>query len=107
MEENKVTLQIKPEVASGKYSNLALISHSRAEFIVDFAVNLPGGNPEVVSRIVLTPEHAKRLLGALQDNIIKYEAQFGDIEIEQQPRKGGTFNLGDLGNLGGNGPKQN
>ena len=67
-------LDLKPEVASGEYSNLVLISHSHSDFVLDFARALPGlPKPEVASRIIMAPEHAKRLLGALQENIYKYE----------------------------------
>lgn len=106
MEENKkITLDIKPEIAKGIYSNLAIITHSRSEFVLDFAAMLPGmAKPEVVHRTLMTPDHAKRLLNALQDNIIKYENQFGVIDVDS-PAKGGTFNLGDLGSFGNNGPK--
>ena len=63
-------LELKPEVASGVYSNLALISHSHSDFILDFARILPGmPKPEVCSRVILAPEHAKRLLAALQENV--------------------------------------
>jgi len=81
-------MNIRPEVAQGVYSNLALISHSRNDFVVDFACVMPGmPKPEVCSRVILAPEHAKRLLAALQDNIYKYEREFGKIEIpNQQPR---------------------
>lgn len=102
MDENnkqQIGIDIKPEVASGNYSNLAIISHSRSEFVIDFATMLPGlPKPTVGERIVMTPEHAKRLLGALSDNIGKYESQFGTITLDQQPS--GTFNLADL-NQGG------
>lgn len=81
-EKNGLSLNIKPEVASGKYSNLALITHSRNEFILDFAAMLPGiPQPEVVSRVIMNPEHAKRLLLALQDNVNKFEAQNGTIRL--------------------------
>ena len=83
MEEKKeLSINLKPEIASGKYSNLALITHSKNEFILDFAAMLPGiPQPEVVSRLIMNPEHAKRLLLALQDNIAKYEHQFGVISL--------------------------
>ena len=89
MEKNKnngiPNITLPEDVAKGTYSNLAIISHSASEFIVDFTLILPGiPNPTVQSRIVLTPEHAKRLLGALQDNIMKYESQFGPIRLEQK-----------------------
>ena len=99
-EKKQISLDLKPEVARGTYSNLAIITHSRSEFIIDFATMLPGlQKPEISNRLVMTPEHAKRLLMAIQDNIIKYENQFGVIDLEGQPK--GTFNLGDFGPLGG------
>ena len=95
MEEKKdFSINIKPDIATGKYSNLAIITHSRSEFVLDFAAMLPGINqPEVVSRLIMNPEHAKRLLLALQDNIKKYEAQngtisLGDASTAQFPIKG-------------------
>jgi hypothetical protein len=73
-EKKQISLDLKPEIAKGSYSNLAIITHSRSEFIIDFATMLPGlPKPEIGSRLIMTPEHAKRLLMALQDNIIKYE----------------------------------
>jgi len=96
MEENKaMQLELKPEIAKGNYSNLAIISHSHSEFIIDFATMLPGlAKPEIASRIVMTPEHTKRLLNALIDNISKYESQFGQIDFPEAPRA--TFNLSDF-----------
>lgn len=99
MEENKgLSLNLKPEIAGGNYSNLALITHSHSEFIIDFAAVLPGmPKPEVNSRIIMTPEHAKRLLIALNDNVSKYESQFGSIALgEEQKAPGNTFNLADF-----------
>ena len=97
----QLSIEIKPEVAKGHYSNLAIISHSHSEFILDFATSLPGPQkPEVGSRIIMTPEHAKRLLNALADNISKYESQFGQISLGGK-QGGGTFNLADFGPLGG------
>ena len=100
-EKKQLSLDLKPEVAKGSYSNLAIISHSPSEFIIDFATMLPGlQKPEITNRIVMNPEHAKRLLNALSDNINKYETQFGQINPrEQQPK--GTFNLGDFMNNSG------
>ena len=96
MEENKqIQLELKPEVAKGCYSNLAIISHSHSEFIIDFATMLPGlPKPEIGNRILMTPEHAKRLLNALSDNIGKYESQFGPIVLPGSPKV--TFNLADF-----------
>ena len=87
-------LEVKPDVAAGTYSNLAVISHSKTEFIIDFAAMLPGlPGAQVQSRIIMAPEHCKRLLGALADNVSKYEAQFGPIRGDQ-PKA--TFNLADF-----------
>ena len=99
-EKNQINIEIKPEIAGGKYSNLAIISHSHSEFVLDFAGMFPGQNkPEVVSRVIMSPEHAKRLLAALNDNLRKYESQFGEISLDNKPA---TFNISDLNN---NGPK--
>ncbi len=77
---NQVNIELSEEVAEGTYSNLAIISHSNSEFIVDFIRMLPNvPKAKVKSRIILTPQHAKRLLKALNDNVKKYEAQFGKI----------------------------
>lgn len=97
-EQKQISIDLKPEVAKGNYSNLAIISHSHSEFIIDFAEMLPGlPKPEIVSRIVMNPEHAKRLLNALSDNIGKYEGQFGPISLGSNEPKG-TFNLADFAN---------
>ena len=83
-QNNQIEIELKDDVAEGIYSNLAIISHSTTEFIVDFARIMPGiPKGKVKSRIVLTPEHAKRLLAALNDNIKKYEQQFGLIKEEK------------------------
>lgn len=98
-EKNQINLELKPEVARGSYSNLAIISHSRSEFIIDFATVLPGlPKPEITNRILMTPEHCKRLLNALADNIAKYESQFGPISLGEAPK--GTFNLADFNQNG-------
>jgi len=89
-EPNQLNIELSEEVAQGIYSNLAVISHSSSEFIVDFIRLMPGvPKAKVQSRIILTPEHAKRLLSALQDNIAKYESQFG--QIKKAPGSGNTF----------------
>ena len=81
-QKNELGIEITKETAAGNYSNLALISHSNSEFIFDFARVLPGyPKAQVVSRIIMTPEHAKRLLLALRDNIGKYESQHGEISL--------------------------
>jgi len=94
--EKEFSIELKPEVARGSYSNLAIITHSQSEFIIDFATMLPGlPKPEVGNRIIMTPEHAKRLFLALQDNINKYESQNGMISIGGEPKA--TFPVGGLG----------
>ena len=107
MEEKKeISLEIKPEIAKGTYSNLAIITHSHSEFIIDFATMLPGlPKPDIGNRIIMTPEHAKRLLNALMDNVTKYENQFGLISLGGQPQQDNTFNLGDLPQFGPGGAK--
>jgi hypothetical protein len=81
-------IELTPEIAQGEYANFAIITHSSSDFILDFARVLPGvPKTQVKSRVILAPEHAKRLLGALQENIYKYEQQFGKIEIPGQPQR--------------------
>jgi len=91
MEEKKeLSVNINPEVATGKYSNLAIITHSNSEFVLDFASMLPAmPKAEVVSRIIMNPEHAKRLLLALKDNVEKYEAQYEQITLDGQAAPAG------------------
>jgi len=80
--QNQLNIELNEEVAQGVYSNLAIITHSSSEFVVDFVRVMPGiPKAGVKSRIILTPEHAKRLLLALQDNLSKYEAQNGPIRM--------------------------
>lgn len=79
--ENQINIELSEEVAEGIYSNLAIISHSHSEFIVDFVRLVPNvPKAKVKSRIILTPQHAKRLMKALMDNIKRYENQYGVIE---------------------------
>lgn len=94
-----IELDLDETVAQGNYSNLAIISHSTSEFIIDFAAMLPGlHKAKVKSRIILTPEHAKRLLMSLQENITRYETNIGKIDIpaprQQQAEENGTLDLG-------------
>ncbi len=94
MEENKMQINLSPEMAEGTYANLAIIAHSSSEFVVDFVRAMPGlKQANVKSRIILTPEHAKRLLFALQDNIAKYEKQFGKIDLPGSPAPGSAYPL--------------
>lgn len=82
---NQLQIELKEEVAQGTYANLAIITHSSSEFIVDFVRVMPGlPKAGVQSRIVLTPEHAKRLMYALQENVAKYEHNFGLIRMPEE-----------------------
>lgn len=97
--ENKLNIELSEEIADGTYSNLAVITHSNAEFIIDFIRMMPGvPKAKVKSRIVLTPQHAKRLMGALADNISKYESVHGPIqETKGEEPEGGAIPM----NFGG------
>lgn len=77
-----VEIELDAQIGEGVYSNLAVITHSTSEFILDFASVMPGmQKARVKSRVILTPEHAKRLLRSLQENIVRYESTIGKIEI--------------------------
>ncbi|MDR2130716.1 MAG: DUF3467 domain-containing protein [Odoribacteraceae bacterium] len=94
MEERKEQMDIEfsQGVDEGTYSNLAIISHSNSEFIVDFVRVMPGVPKAIVkSRIILTPEHAKRLMLALQENIAKFEQHNGRIVIRERGFNGTVF----------------
>lgn len=85
-QQNNIQIELTEEVAQGIYSNLAVIAHSSSEFVVDFVRLMPGiPKAKVKSRIILTPEHAKRLLLALTDNIKKYESLNGVIKLTASP----------------------
>lgn len=82
----QLQIELNDEVAQGVYANLAVIAHSSSEFVLDFIRLLPGmSKAGVQSRIILAPEHAKRLLMALEDNIQKYERTFGPIRFTDHP----------------------
>lgn len=82
----QLNIELPEDVAEGIYSNLAIISHSHSEFIVDFIRMVPNvPKAKVKARMILTPHHAKRLLKALNDNVVKYEKQFGKIKEPDQP----------------------
>lgn len=88
-QNSELSIELSDEMAEGTYSNLAIITHSSSEFVLDFIRIMPGvPKARVKSRIILTPEHAKRLLAALQDNINRFEAANGPIkksEVESFP----------------------
>ena len=96
MKENQLQIELKEDIAEGTYANLAIIAHSTSEFVLDFVRMMPGVNKaKVKSRIVMTPEHAKRLAMALQDNLMRYEAQFGEIRLPERAGyvPGGPFKV--------------
>ncbi|NOZ33955.1 MAG: DUF3467 domain-containing protein [Chlorobi bacterium] len=85
--KNGLNIELSAEIAQGIYSNLAVISHSGSEFIIDFVRMMPGiPKAPVKSRIILSPDNAKRLLNALGDNVRKYEQTFGEIKEQKGPQ---------------------
>ncbi len=93
-ERQELDIELPEGVAEGVYSNLVIISHSTSEFVLDFAALMPGvPKAKVRSRVILAPEHAKRLLMTLQDNVAKYETNLGEIHIHTIPQD----NMMDLG----------
>lgn len=98
MEDKKLDIELKAEIAQGIYSNLAIITHSSSEFVLDFVRMMPGlPKPEVKSRVILTPEHAKRLLETLKENVAKYEHAFGEIKHSEALKNKMPLNFGPLG----------
>ena len=80
-QNNQLNIELTEDIADGIYSNLAIITHSNSEFVLDFVKVMPGvPKAKVKARILLTPQHAKRLMAALQDNIQKYESVHGAIK---------------------------
>lgn len=95
---NQINIELSEETAEGIYSNLAMIAHSNSEFVIDFIRLMPGvPKARVKARVIITPEHAKRLLGALKDNIEKYESTFGAIK---QTHDGPKFPMNFGGTVG-------
>jgi hypothetical protein len=85
-QQGQINIELDEQTAEGTYSNLAIINHSNSEFVVDFVTIMPGvPKAKVKSRIILTPQHAKRLLKALGENINRFEAAHGKIEESEQP----------------------
>jgi hypothetical protein len=83
--ENQLNIELSEEIAEGIFSNLAIITHSNTEFVLDFIRVMPGvPKAKVKSRVILTPEHAKRLMLAMQDNIEKFEAIHGRIKTHDE-----------------------
>lgn len=89
-----LNIELNEDIAAGTYSNLAIINHSPSEFVVDFVQMMPGiQKAKVKSRIILTPQHSKRLMKALVENISKYENQHGEIK-DVDPSGGIPLNFG-------------
>lgn len=93
LQQPQINIELTEEMADGTYANLAIITHSFAEFIIDF-INVMPNSPKakVKSRIVMTPQHAKRLMRALIDNVKRFEAQNGVIKDQEQTAMPFTFN---------------
>ncbi len=88
-QQPRINIELGEKEAEGTYANLALITHSPSEIIIDFARIMPGTQKgKVYSRIIMTPPHAKLLLKALEDNVKKFEDQFGEIKVHgKEPQK--------------------
>jgi len=85
-QEGQINIELDENTAEGIYSNLAIINHSASEFVLDFVCIMPGvPKAKVKSRIVLTPQHAKRLVKALAENVHRFEAAHGEIKDTEQP----------------------
>ena len=98
-QQGQLQIELPQDKAQGEYANFAIITHSSSDFVLDFARILPGvPKAQVKSRVILAPEHAKRLLMALQKKIVRYEREFGQIKIPSQqeagPRTIAPFNVG-------------
>lgn len=87
-QQQRINIELDPTQAEGTYSNFVLVGHTPSEIVLDFARMMPGmQKAKVFSRIIMTPPHAKMLLKSLQDNIKKYETQYGEIKIHGQESK--------------------
>jgi hypothetical protein len=89
-EIKEIKVEVDKETARGRYANVAIIAHTKDEFILDFALAYPGQAPSVNARVITSPQHAKMLLRSLEDNVRKYEARFG--AISEPPRAQGERN---------------
>ena len=85
-QSGQINIELDEQTAEGTYSNLAIINHSPSEFVLDFVCIMPGApKAKVKSRIVLTPQHAKRLAKALAENVHRFEIAHGEIKDSEQP----------------------
>ena len=90
-----INIELSEKAAEGAYSNLVLVSHSPTEFVIDFAKLLPGPpKAKVHTRIIMTPQHTKSLIATLQDNIAKYERNFGEVQMPPNPAHPGDMSPG-------------
>ncbi|WP_224995893.1 DUF3467 domain-containing protein [Cesiribacter sp. SM1] len=95
LKPQQINIELTEEIAEGVYSNLAMVAHSNSEFVIDFIRLMPGvPKAKVKARVILTPEHAKRLLQALNDNISKYEDNFGAIKQADEEQVRFPMNFG-------------
>jgi uncharacterized protein (DUF1778 family) len=86
-QQGQINIELDEKTSEGIYSNLAIINHSASEFVVDFVTLMPGvPKAKVKSRVILTPQHAKRFLKALSENIHRFESQHGEIKDTEQPQ---------------------
>ncbi len=100
--KNQLNIELNDEIAQGTYSNLAVITHSTSEFVLDFIRVMPGmPKAQVKSRVILTPEHAKSLMLALKDNINRFEAMHGSIKSIEDGGMNGNIPM----NFGGSTPQ--
>ena len=93
-EQKELKINIAPDKQQGVFANLALIAHTPTEFVLDFAQLMPGvPQANVVARVIVTPDQAKKILGALQNNVGQYEQKFGTIQPAGGAPKGSTLPL--------------
>ena len=96
--QQSINVELGEKESEGIYSNLALISHSPSEFVLDFARVLPGSTKaKIYARVVMTPQHVRLLLKALEENIKKYEEKFGEIKVFEKDKKEIGFNVPSTG----------
>tara|TARA_B100000900_G_C20257949_1_gene584756 strand:- start:192 stop:518 length:327 start_codon:yes stop_codon:yes gene_type:complete len=99
MEKNKkniqqINIELDEKISSGEYSNFVVVTHSQAEFVMDFTRILPGvPKAKVHSRIIMAPQHAKAFLGALNENIKKFESKHGEISMPKKNEGFAPFNV--------------
>lgn len=95
LQEGQLNIELSEEIGDGEYANLAVITHSPSEFVLDFIKAMPNvPKAKVKARVVITPQHAKRLVRALQDNIVRYEAAHGNITEPNNSQNTFPMNFG-------------